>query len=167
MKKLLLTVAALCLVSLTYAQGYMFVNSEKIFKAITAYNVAMAQLEALGEQYQKNIDTAYGSIEELYNNYQTQKAYLSESGRAAREENIITSEREVAKYQEDVFGPEGEMMKKRIELIKPIQDRVFSAINAFAQQNGFTLVLDVTSNPGILYYSPVLDKTDELIKILQ
>lgn len=167
MKKLCLSLIALLAVSAGYAQGYMFVNSEKVFKSITAYNDAITQLDELGAQYQKNIDAAYAAIEELYTNYQAQKAYLSETNRQTREENIINREREVAKYQEEVFGPEGEMMKKRVETIKPIQDKVFGIINKYAETNGYTLVIDVVSNPGILYYSPTLDKTNEIINQLK
>lgn len=83
-----------------------------------------------------------------------------------REEQIVNREKEIKKYQQDVFGPEGELMKKRIELIKPIQERVFAAINKYAETNNLGMDVDRANNQTLLYYQPALDKTDEIIKML-
>lgn len=76
-------------------------------------------------------------------------------------------EKEVQKYQQDVLGPQGDLMKKRTELIKPIQDKVFAAINQYAEANKYTMVLDVVNNQTLLYYSPSLDKTQDIINLLK
>ncbi len=165
-KQILLLVLMLFAVSGLYAQGYIFVNSEQIFKSQADYNEAIKQLEELTTAYQKNIDDAYATIEQNYNNYQAQKAYLSDTRRAEREEAIIAMERKVTDYQKEKFGPEGELMKKRLELIKPIQERVFGAINKYAEANGYTMVVDVVNNQTLLYYSPALNKTEEIITLL-
>lgn len=167
MKKLFLTVVMLGVATLSYAQGYMFVNSETVFRSIPAYNQAIQQLDDLGAQYQRNVESAFAAIEEMYNNYQAQRPYLSESARATREENIITREREATRYQEDIFGPNGQLMQKRIELLKPIQDRVFSTINAYAERNGFTMVIDLSTNPNILFSAPGLNRTDDIVNLLK
>ena len=76
-------------------------------------------------------------------------------------------EKEVQQYQQDVLGPQGDLMKKRTELIKPIQDKVFAAINQYAEANKYTMVLDVVNNQTLLYYSPSLDKTQDIINLLK
>ena len=166
MKKFLLSCAVLLLaVGGAYAQSYIFVNSEKVFKSQNDYNTAIQQLDDLAKQYQKNVDDAYQTLEEAYSNYQAQKNYLSETKRAAKEQEIV--EKEVQKYQQDVLGPQGDLMKKRTELIKPIQDKVFAAINQYAEANKYTMVLDVVNNQTLLYYSPSLDKTQDIINLLK
>lgn len=168
MKKLIALFALLvCSVSGAWAQqNYVFVNSEAIFKSQNDYNEAIKTLDGLAAQYQKNIDEAYAGLDEMYNNYQSQKAYLSETNRNAREEEIVRREKEIRKYQDDVLGPEGDLMKKRLELIKPIQERVFAAINKYAETNSLGMVVDRANNQTLLYYSPALDKTEEIINSL-
>lgn len=166
MKKVLLIGAAAFLAAFTVqAQNYMIVDTEKIFKSIPAYTQALETLNKQTESYQKNIDDAYAQIEALYQDYEDKKYMLPEATRTVREDEIIRREREVIKYEEAVFGQEGELIKKRVELIKPIQDKVFAAIDKYAKDNNFGLVLDIASNPSILYYSPSVDKTEEIIKL--
>lgn len=168
MKKIIMIAAVLlCGVFSATAQNYMVVNSEKIFKSITAYTEAMTSIETLSKQYQQNIDNAFAEIEKMYNDYQAQKAYLSTSARQSREDEIINREKEVNEYQKQVFGQDGDLMKKRIELLKPIQDKVFEIINKYAQDNGFTLVLDIAASPMVLYYAPALDKTEAIIPLVK
>ena len=80
---------------------------------------------------------------------------------------ILEKESETVKFQESIFGNEGTMMKKRIELIQPIQERVFKAIEAYAKENGFDMVLDIASNATMLYYSPKVDRTEAVIKLVK
>lgn len=169
MKKVIFSLVCLlfCGSLLAQSKGYIVVNSEKIFKAVPKYTEAIGAIDKLSQEYQKTVDDAFSGIEKMFNDYQTQKAYLSESTRAAREEMILSREKEVTKYQQDIFGPEGTLMKKRVELIKPIQDAVFKVINTFASTNGYDLVIDIATNPSILYYSPLADKTDDIIKIVK
>ncbi|VDR35041.1 Outer membrane protein [Alistipes sp. cv1] len=167
MKKFVVLFAfVFCAVSGAWAQSYVFVNSETIFKSQADYNSAIKQLDDLSAEYQKNIDDAYAELDETFNNYAAQRGYLSETSRQNREEQIVNREKEIKKYQQDVFGPEGELMKKRIELIKPIQERVFAAINKYAETNNLGMVVDRANNQTLLYYQPALDKTDEIIKML-
>ena len=125
------------------------------------------QLDDLSAQYQKNIDEAYATLDQMYETYQSQKGYLSEINRNAREEEIIKREKDIKKYQQEVFGPEGDLIKKRLELIKPIQERVFAAINQYAETNQITMVIDRANNQTLLYYAPALDKTNAIITLLK
>lgn len=168
MKKLIvLFVLVLGTLGSAWAQGYAFVNSELIFKSQTDYNDAIKQLDELSALYQKNIDDAYAELDKTYNNFVAQKNYLSETNQKVREDEIVAREKEIKKYQEDVFGQEGDLMKKRVELIKPIQDRVFEAINQYATTNQLGMIVDRANNQTLLYYSPALDKTDEIINMLK
>ena len=103
----------------------------------------------------------------MYETYQSQKGYLSEINRNAREEEIIKREKDIKKYQQEVFGPEGDLIKKRLGLIKPIQERVFAAINQYAETNQITMVIDRANNQTLLYYAPALDKTNAIITLLK
>lgn len=167
MKRLILTLAAAAAVSgAAFAQNYMVVDSEKIFKSIDEYNTALTTLDAMAQTYQQQVDARFQKVEALYDAYQSQKEYLSEEERARREQQILDKEQEASSYQEGIFGQEGALMKKRIELIEPIQKRVFGAIERYAKANGFDLVIDKASNPTLLYHSKGVDRTDAVIKNL-
>ena len=103
----------------------------------------------------------------MYETYQSQKGYLSEINRNVREEEIIKREKDIKKYQQEVFGPEGDLIKKRLELIKPIQERVFAAINQYAETNQISMVIDRANIQSLLYYAPALDKTNAIITLLK
>lgn len=169
MKRFLFTVAAAVAVIVTAgAQNVVTVDSEKIFKSIDDYNAALKSIDKLGEQYQKQVDAKFEDVETLYNNYVNyQRAYLSESARTAREQEILAKEEEATKYQESLFGQEGELMKKRVELIKPIQERVFAAIEKYAKANGVDLVVDKAANPTLMYESEKIDRTQAIIDLLK
>lgn len=167
MKRLILIAAFVLTAGFASAQNYIIVNSEKIFKSIDAYNTAISTLDKLAEQYQALVDARFDEVETLYNNYQNQKASLSATARQTRENAILAKEREATEYQESLFGKEGALMKKRIELIKPIQDRVFAAIEAYAKQTGADAVLDAANNPVLLYTSPQVERTQQVIDRLK
>lgn len=150
-----------------FSQSYIFVDSEKVFKSMTDYNTAITELEKMTEDAQKKIDDTYKEIDDLFNRYQEQKASLSQSDRNRIEEHIIATEKSIKEYQEGAFGQEGSLMKSRMERIKPIQERVFAAINKYATTNKCGAVIDLVNNQTILYYLPALDKTEEIIKLLK
>ncbi len=168
MKRIIVTALAIfaCL-GVASAQNYMVVDSEKIFKSINEYNTALTELDNLAKTYQQQVDAKFEAVEALYNNYQQQKANLSSAARSAREQAILSKEQEATLFQESIFGNDGTMMKKRIELIQPIQERVFKTIAAYSQANGYDMVVDIASNATLLYYSPKVDKTEEIVKIVK
>lgn len=166
MKKNLILAATMLPVGFAaQAQNYMVVNTEKIFTSIPAYVQAMDSLDSKAEAYQQDVAKGFDEVDKMYNDYQQQKAYLTEAARKSREDAIIAKEQEIVKYQESIFGQEGELLKKRVEMIKPIQDKVFGIISKYAQANKYELVLDIASSPAIIYYAPSADKTEEIIKL--
>ena len=168
MKRVILTVMfALAALGIASAQKYCVIDSEKVFKSLDEYNQAITQLDELGKAYQAEVDKMYKNVETIYNNYMAQRENLSASSRASLEQQILQKEEEAQKYQQEVFGDNGALMKKRLELIKPIQEKVFAAIEAYAKAYGFELVLDKASNASILYNGSAVDHTDAIIKTLK
>ena len=149
------------------AQNYMVVDSEKIFKSITSYNNALEQLDKLAQDYQAKVDAKFQEVENLYNSYVSQRASLSDYTRQQREQQILQREQEATEYQESIFGTDGELMKRRMELIQPIQKRVFDAIESFSKQYGYDLVIDISANPTVLYYSEKVDFTQRIINAVK
>ena len=168
MKRFIFALTALVFsAGIASAQRYIVVDSEQIFRSVSDYNVAMTTLDNLAKEYQTKVDNAYAEIESMYNSYIQQKQNLTTAARNAKEQEILSKEKAVAEYQEAVFGNDGVMMKKRIELIQPIQKRVFDAIEMFSMQYGYDLVIDIAANPTVLYYSPKVDFTDKIIEVLK
>ena len=167
MKRLILIAVFVLTAGTLAAQNYIIVNSEKVFKSIDAYNTALSTLDKLAEQYQDMVDAKFAEVETLYNNYMNQKASLTAATRQARENDILAKEKAAQEYQETLFGNDGTRMKKRIEMIEPIQKQVFSAIEAYAKQVGADVVLDSANNPTLLYSNPSVDRTQQVIDVLK
>lgn len=149
------------------AQKYIVVDSEQIFRSVEAYNTALTTLDNLANQYQAKVDAAYAEVETMYNQYIAQKDNLTVAQRNAKEQEILAKERAAAEFQQSVFGNDGVMMKKRVELIQPVQNRVFSAIEKYAEQGGYDLVLDTASNASMLYHSKSVNHTQKIIELLK
>ena len=167
MKRLILIAVFVLTTGTLAAQNYIIVNSEKVFKSIDAYNTALSTLDKLAEQYQDMVDAKFAEAETLYNNYMNQKASLTAATRQTRENDILAKEKAAQEYQETLFGNDGTLMKKRIEMIEPIQKQVFSAIEAYAKQVGADVVLDSANNPTLLYSNPSVDRTQQVIDVLK
>lgn len=160
-------VAMLISVAAVSAQNYMVIDSEKVFKSLSSYNNALTEIDQLAEEYQAKVDAKFQEVETLYNSYMQQRAALSETSRQQREQQILKKEQEATEYQESLFGTEGELMKRRMELIQPIQKKVFDTIDSYAKQKGYDMIIDVSQNATMLYYSSKADKTNEIIALLK
>ncbi len=168
MKRFILTLTAVLGLSIAAsAQNYAVVNSEKIFKSIAKYNAAIEQLDQLANEYQKQVDAKFEEVEKIYNAYMARRSQLSTASQAANEDNILKLEQEATEYQESIFGTDGTLMQKRLELIQPIQKEVFAAIERYAKQKGFDMIIDISQNATMLYYSERADHTDEIIAMLK
>ena len=167
MKRLILLAVFALSAAMVSAQNYIVVDSEKIFKSLDAYNTAISDLDELAKQYQAQVDAKFAEVETLYNNYVYQKASLTAATRQVREEAILAKEQEAQQFQEGIFGQEGSLMKKRVELIQPIQKKVFAAIEAYAHTAGADVVLDSSNNPTLLYASSAVERTQQVIDALK
>ena len=168
MKKMIIALMAVVMsVGVASAQNYMVIDSEKVFKSVAAYNEALEDIEKLATQYQDAVDKKFAEVENLYNSYMQQRSSLSMSAQQQYEQLILQKEAEATEYQESLFGTDGTLMNKRLELIQPIQERVFNIIESFSKQYGYDLVIDISANPTILYYSTKVDFTDRIIEALK
>jgi len=168
LKKLTTTLALVLFVSLsTFAQRIAIVDVNKIMDSIEEYQNAQTQLDNLAAQWRQEIAQEYDVIKGLYNKYQAEQVLLSDEARKQREEAIIAKETEVRNLQKDRFGPEGELFKRRQGLVRPIQDRVYSAIESYADERGYDFIFDKSSASGMIFSNSEYDKTNDILNKLK
>ncbi len=164
MKKLTFLLSFMLFASVsTYAQRFAYVDTEYILKHIPEYNSSQKQLDALSQQWQKEVDNRMGEIERLYKTYQGDQVLLTGDMRKRRENEILEKEKAAKEYQRTKFGFEGELYQQRIKLIKPIQDKVSKAVEAVAQTSQLDMIFDKNSDLILLYASLRLDKSNDVI----
>lgn len=166
MKKIILWAAAMVLTVGAYAQKNAFINTEQVFRAMPDYVAALSDIDNYAQQQQQAVDADFVKIAETYERYQEQRANMTENARRQVEENIIRMEKEATEKQAAVFGTDGTLMQRRIEKLKPIQDRVFEVVDRLAREKGCDLVIDISNNPSIIYYNTENDLTQEVIRAL-
>jgi outer membrane protein len=167
MKKIILFIWALILTSsLAVAQKYAFVDSEYIRKNIPAFTKAQDQLDQFSRQWEKEIADGYAVVEKMYKAYQSESVLLSQEMKIKREEAIIAREREIKELQNKYFGMEGELFKKREELVKPIQDEILKAIKTIAVEGAYAVIFDSAAGGNILFANPKFDISDEVLEKL-
>lgn len=167
MKKIFLLLV-FCLTNLLVAnaQRFALIDMEYIMESIPEYQKASTQLEKLSQQYQKEIEAKAKEAENLYKAYQQTSSTLSDKQRTQKEEAIIAKEKETNELKMKYFGPEGEMAKKQDELISPIEDRVYEAVKQISLQRGYDAVIDRASATSIIFASPSIDISNEILSIL-
>lgn len=163
MKKSILITCLVLSFGLTYAQKYCYVNSDYILANIPEYKTAQGQLDQLSVQWQKEIEGKYSEIDKLYKSYQAEQILLTEDLKKKRVSEIETKEKEAKELQKTRFGYEGELFKKRQELVKPIQDKIYAAIKKFSEDGSYAVVFDKASDLIMLYTNAKYDKSDEIL----
>lgn len=158
----LLVIAAFLYVGVQ-AQKIAVIDITAVLQELPEYQTAQQEIDRVAAEWNQEIAGEYDKIKSLYNKYQAEQVLLSEEVRAQREEEIMQKEKMVRELQKRKFGAEGELFLKRREIINPIQDKVFAAIETFALDRGYDLVLDKAGSAGVLYVGEEFDKTD-LIK---
>jgi outer membrane protein len=167
MKKIGLFIGFLIMTTaLAMAQKYAFVDSEYIRKNIPAFNTAQEQLDKLSKQWEKEVADGYAVVEQMYKSYQTESVLLSQDMKAKREEAIISKEKQMKDLQNKYFGMEGELFKKREELVKPIQDEILKAIKEIAVDGSYAVIFDTASGGNILFANPKFDLSDMVLEKL-
>lgn len=167
MKKLWILAIAVMFAGVASAQNYMVVNTETVFKSISAYNAAVEEINKEAEAYQKNIDAAFDQLEGQYEAYMSQKASMSQNERQQYEATILANEQKIAEYQESIFGTEGKIAQLQESKLEPYQKKVRETIEKYAADHGYALVLDIATNPTVLYYGKDIDKTQQIIELLK
>lgn len=163
MKKMFFLFLLFCGGIAAQAQKFALVDMEYILSNIPAYERANEQLNQTSKAWQNEIEALNNKAQTLYKNYQNESVFLSESQKKEREKAIVDKEKEAAELKKKYFGPEGELFKKRQSLIEPIQDEIYNAVKGIASSKGFQLILDRASDNGIIFASPSIDISNEVL----
>jgi outer membrane protein len=148
------------------AQHYCIIDSKYILEKMTDYKDAQTKLDNLSKVWQGEIDNKMAEVDKMYKGYQAEKPMLSDDMRKKREDEIVSKEKSAKDLQKQRFGYEGDLFKKRQEFIKPIQDRLFNAVQKMASAKGFDLVFDKAGGVTVFYADPKLDRSEDVLKIL-
>lgn len=148
------------------AQKFALIDMEYILKNIPAYERANEQLTQVGKKWQAEVEALNTEAQTLYKNYQNEVVFLSQEQKKARQETIMQKEKEASDLKRKYFGPEGELFKKRTSLMTPIQEEIYNAVKDIADLHGYSLVLDRASDSGIIFGSPKIDISNEVLSKL-
>ena len=148
------------------AQRYCIIDSKYILEKVPDYTQAQSMLDALSKSWQTEIDARMQDVDRLYKSYQAERAMLSDEMRKKREDEIVAKEKSAKDLQKQRFGYEGDLFRKRQEMVKPIQDKVYNAVQKLAQQKGYDLVLDKAGGVTLFYADPKLDRSDDVLKLI-
>lgn len=164
MKKIFatLTFAALLAFPLL-AQKFAYVDSEYILQNVPEYNDAQAQLDELSTEWQAEIEAKFKAIDKLYKDYQAESVLLPEEMKRKREDDIIKAEKEAKELQKKRFGKDGDLFKKRQELVKPIQDKVFGAIEQVATAKNYAIIFDKAGSVTVMWADAKYDISDDIL----
>lgn len=165
MRKIIITLLVLCAgFTAASAQKFALIDMEYILSNIPAYERAGEQLNQVSKKWQAEVEAVDNQARTLYKNYQNEVVFLSEAQKKEREQAIVDKEKEAAELRKKYFGPEGELYKKRVSLIEPIQEEIYNAVKGIAQSKGFQLILDRASeSAGIIFASPSIDISNEVL----
>lgn len=148
------------------AQKYAVIDMAYILKNIPAYEMATEQLNQVSTKWQSEVEAQSKQAKEMYKKYQSEMVFLSDEMKNKREEEIVKKEKDVAELQRKYFGQEGELFKKRESLMKPIQDDIFNAVKAISEDKGYVMVLDKSSAPNMIFVSPKINISDDVLSKL-
>ena len=164
----ILLTAFICLFSTAtvQAQKIAYVDTEYILGNIPEYKIAQTQIEDISSKWQKEIETRFAEIDKMYKTYEADATMLPEEMKHKRENEIINKEKDVKDLQKQRFGQNGDLFKKRQELIKPIQDKVYNAIEAVSTQDNIAIVFDKSSGATMIYTNNKYDISDTVLKRL-
>ena len=165
MRKVLVMMAMISAVAAS-AQKFALVDMEYILKNIPAYERANEQLNQVSKKWQAEVEALSTEAQTMYKNYQNEVVFLSQEQKKERQDAIMEKEKQAAELKRKYFGPDGELFKKRTSLMTPIQEEVYNAVKDIADLRGYQLVLDRASDTGIIFGSPKIDISNEVLQKL-
>jgi outer membrane protein len=167
-KKILLSAATMLFLTLSMsAQKIAIIDVNQVLNALPEYKKAQEDLDKVAQKWRGEIAQQQDVIKGLFSKYEAEEVLLSEEARKKRREEIMAKEKDAREVQRAKFGPEGELFKKRQELVKPIQDKVYAAIEKFANEKGYDLVLDKSSSAGLIFANATYDKTQMIVDMVK
>ena len=167
MKKLMLAfgfVIVSCLAAV--AQKYAVIDTRYILDKMPEYKTAQTQVDEIAAGWQKDIDAKQAELDKMYKDFEAEQVMLSDELKKKREDQLFMKEKELRDLQRKRFGFEGDLFKKRQELIKPIQDKVYNAVQKMAGSRGYDFVLDKSEGITIIFADPKLDKSEDVLREL-
>ena len=166
MKRFIIFIFIFIVPNFIFGQKFAYVDTEYILSNIPSYKAAQDKLDNLSKEWQKEIEKEYAQVDKMYKDFQTEKVLLTDEMIKQREAEIVDAERAVKALQRKYFGTNGELFKKREELIKPIQDEVFTVIQDIAKSGNYAIIFDSATGANILFTDPKYDKSDEVLEKL-
>jgi len=166
MKKLMIFTALVLSLTMVQAQRYGIVDTKYILDKIPDYKDAQKKLDQFSGQWQKEIDDKQVALDKMYKDFDAEQVMLSDELKKRREDELFVREKEVRDLQRKRFGFEGDLFKKRQELIKPIQDKVYTAIQKIAVNRQFDFILDKSEGITVIFADPKLDRSEDVLKEL-
>ena len=145
------------------AQKFALIDMEYILKNIPAYEMTNEQLSQISQRWQNEIEALQQEAQNMYKNYQSDLVFLSEEMKSKREEEIVKKEQEAQDLKRQYFGPEGELYKRRENLMRPIQDEIYNAVKEISESKGYQIVWDRASAMSIIFASPKIDISNEVL----
>ena len=167
MKKLLLVASCLFFIAFSSnAQRYAVIDSKYILEKIPDYKEAQTKLDQFSQLWQQEIDQKQTAVDKMYKDYDAEQVMLPDNLKKKREDEMYNKEKELRDLQRKRFGFEGDLFKKRQELIKPIQDRVYNAVQKLAVEKQYDFILDKSEGITVIFADPKLDKSDDVLRNL-
>ena len=168
-KKVITLLSMVLLIGVTSvsAQKIALVDINEVLESLPDYQEAQQEIDRIAAEWRQEIAQEYDKIKSMYNKYQAQQVLLSEEAQKQKEDEIVAKETEVRELQRRRFGPEGDLFLKRQELVAPIQEKVFSAIDDFAADRGYDIILDKGGSTGLLFANEEFDKTEDIKRRLK
>ena len=165
MKKIILSlILVVSGATLSIAQKFAYVDLDYILANVPEYKNAQAELDKVSAQWQKEIELKFADVDKLYKSYQAEEILLTDEMKKKRQDEIVQKEKEAKELQKQRFGVDGDLFKKRQELVKPVQDKVYNAIKALADKEQVMVMFNKTSDLNILYSNPKFDKSDAVLE---
>ncbi|HUS01142.1 MAG TPA: OmpH family outer membrane protein [Chitinophagaceae bacterium] len=165
-KNLILSVLFVAAIFNCNAQRYAVIDSKYILNKLPEYKTAQQKLDQFSELWQQEIDRKSAALDKMYKDYDAEQVMLSDELKKKREDELFNKEKELKDLQRKRFGYEGDIFKKRQELIKPVQDRVYNAIQRLAVSKSYDFILDKSEGITVIFADPKLDRSDDVLREL-
>ncbi len=167
MKKIfLLAACSLFLATASQAQRYAVIDSKYILEKLPEYKDAQKKLDQFSVQWQQEIDQKQTVVDKMFKDYEAEQVMLSDELKKKREDELFNKEKELRDLQRQRFGYEGDLFKKRQELVKPVQDKVYNAVQKLAVEKGYDFILDKSEGITVIFADPKLDRSEDILKML-
>lgn len=166
MKKILIAAIALITAVGAYSQKFVFVDMEYMLSKMPSYNNAQKELDKIAEGWQKEVQDKMKKVDDMYKQFQAEQVLMTEPMKQQKMKEIEDKEKDVKDFQKAKFGANGELFKKRQELIKPIQDKIYNEVQKYALAKALDFIFDRSSGPSMLYANEKMNKSDEILQAL-